>query len=266
MEMVKVYKKSVYYIMRSRVSLCSIKYAHTHLKLKHAKFQQRGRAFTTAGLPQLTVAVDLDECMVHSRFLEFHESNPLQVDYRQAEFRPQHVKEVNSFECTLPLGEITVIVNKRPFLDHFLQEVSDEYRCISFTASDKQYASEVLDHLDPGHHFFHERLYKESCRHVKGVALKDLSVISEDLSRVVLIENSYKAILANPDNSILVNPFFDNPKDTALEEALGVLRELEGEPDVRPYLRERYQYARVYRAEIAALFRAEGAAAALPSP
>mmetsp|Transcript_30180 Transcript_30180/g.39762 ORF Transcript_30180/g.39762 Transcript_30180/m.39762 type:complete len:259 (-) Transcript_30180:54-830(-) len=206
-----------------------------------------------SAFPQLTVVVDLDECMVHSRFLEFHENNPMHVDYRQAEWRPEHVKEVNSFECTLPWEE-TVIVNKRPHLDHFLQEVSDEYRCISFTASDEHYASVVLDHLDPGHHFFTDRLFKESCRKVKGIALKDLSVISDDLSRIVLIENSSKAILANPLNAILVPPFYDNTEDTALKEVLELLHELDGVPDVRPVLQERLKYDFIYKAEIRSLF------------
>jgi len=203
---------------------------------------------------EFIVAIDLDECMVHSQILGYGQKNPLHVDYRQADFRPASVNKLNSFECTLPLGETTVVVNKRPFLDHFLQEVSEEFRCISFTASDKLYASEILDNLDPGHYFFAERLYKEHCRHVNGIALKDLSVIRKDLSRIVIIENSPKAIFANPLNAILVPPFFDNPKDNALEEVLDLLYELRDVPDVRPVLQKKFRYDFIYKAEINALF------------
>jgi len=211
----------------------------------------------SGGRSPLTVVLDLDECLVHSKFLETHETNPLHRDFRQPEWRPEHVKEVNAFECTLPWGE-TVIVNKRPGLDHFLMECGDEFTTMCFTASDEVYANEVLDHLDPACHHISRRLFRDQCRKVKNTYLKDLSVLKRDLSRVVLVENSSKAVLANPLNAILVPPFYDSPDDRALEGVMELLHELNEVDDVRPVLQEKLRLDKILRAEIDLLFDTHG--------
>lgn len=74
----------------------------------------------------------------------------------------------------------------------------------------------LLDKLDPCGRMS-LRLYRDSCNVLDGLFLKDLRQVgTDDLSRVVLVDNSPVSLLINPDNSILVSSFYTNPNDTAL--------------------------------------------------
>ena len=103
----------------------------------------------------LIVVLDMDECLIHSKFLS-------DVDkYRQAEERPsssststsntsqstfepgggQHspsdslfLNACDSFRITLPDGDL-VNVNKRPNLDLFLREITNRFETYIFTAA-----------------------------------------------------------------------------------------------------------------------------------
>ena len=69
----------------------------------------------------------------------------------------------------------------------------------------------------------------------------DLSKVDEDLSRVVLVDNSPISLLIHPDNSILVSSFYANPDDTALGQLLPILRRLHHAVDVRDALCKEFQ-------------------------
>lgn len=98
----------------------------------------------------------------------------------------------------------------------------------------------LLDKLDPCGRMS-LRLYRDSCSIVDGLFLKDLRQVGEDLSRVVLVDNSPVSLLINPDNSILVSSFYANPDDTALGQLLPVLRKLHHAGDVREALGQEFQ-------------------------
>ncbi len=54
------------------------------------------------------------------------------------------------------------------------------YRCgyiqvVVFTASEKEYADQAIDMLDPSGKLIHHRLYRESCIMLKGNYVKDIS-------------------------------------------------------------------------------------------
>jgi len=76
----------------------------------------------------------------------------------------------------------------RPYVQEFLENVSKEWEIIVFTASRKMYADWILDSLDPKNYISH-RLYRESCRDIEGVHVKDLAKLGRDMSKVVIVDN-----------------------------------------------------------------------------
>jgi CTD small phosphatase-like protein 2 len=72
-----------------------------------------------------------------------------------------------------------------------LQELSEIFEIVIFTASNSCYANVVIDHLDPNKAWVSHRLFRESCIETNdGIYIKDLRVINRDLAKVVLIDNS----------------------------------------------------------------------------
>ena len=205
----------------------------------------------------LVVVLDLDECLIHSQFLN---SGP--EVYRQDEERPQsHAFNSNeeadsvipsaceSFRISLPDGDL-VHVNKRPHLDTFLKEITSKYETHIFTAAMEVYAAPLLDQLDPKNEMFKGRYYREDCTFDPslGVYVKDLKRALRNRSndnlnegRVVLVDNNPMSFLANPLNGILVCNFYDDPKDDTLRAVTDLLLQLDKEEDVRPFLNDKFK-------------------------
>ncbi|KAG5178703.1 putative CTD small phosphatase-like protein [Tribonema minus] len=179
---------------------------------------------------KLTVVLDLDECLVHSVF-------PNGDKYRQSEARPENINLVDSMHLVLG-GVEPVVVNRRPGLTKFLEQLSVDYHVVVFTAGRKEYAEEVLDAIDPQGTFFHHRLYRCSCRQARGnIYLKDLDrPVGEALERTVLVDNSPLSFICQPSNGILVSSWYDDPHDNALSSVLKLIRHLDACDDVRPTL------------------------------
>lgn len=82
----------------------------------------------------------------------------------------------------------------RPGLDEFLTEISMFYDLALFTAAKKDYADKILDIL--GYSCLipeSNRFYRESCLPPDPSSTsyrKDLRVVSHDLSRIILLDDS----------------------------------------------------------------------------
>lgn len=179
------------------------------------------------GRPRLKVVLDIDECLVHSVF-------PDDNEYRQKEFRPQlhgSKSRCESFEMQMADGQ-SCIVNKRPGLDEFLRTCCREFDTYAFTAGLEIYATPLMDKLDP-HGLFQGRFYRKDCTFRRGYYLKDLETVSDNMSRIVLVDNNPVSFLFQPENGIPVTSFYDDPADTEFESVLNVLRSLQSVDDVR---------------------------------
>jgi len=116
---------------------------------------------------------------------------------------------------------------------------------IVFTASQKVYADELLDRIDPGRKYIKHRMFRESCLPVEGNYLKDLNVLGRDLSKAVLVDNSPHAFGYQVDNGVPIESWFDDPSDTELLKLERFLRTLHGKGDVREAVREKFQTYRL---------------------
>jgi Dullard-like phosphatase family protein len=205
----------------------------------------------------LIVFLDMDECLVHSQFL----SSPYSAQSLAHQLQQQQRRQtpttttatVDSFRIILPDDGGLVHVHLRPGLDRFLAHITARYETHIFTAAMPVYANPVLDRLDPDGTRFVARWYREHCTldAVTGAYVKNLNRLpplaaansnntSFPLHRTVLVDNNPMSFLANPQNGILVNSFYTDATDTALDHVQQILHELEGLPDVRPALEERF--------------------------
>lgn len=171
--------------------------------------------------PKLTVALDLDETLVH------------------AELTPKY-----GFDDFLTLDNegtpINIYVGRRPFLLEFLAQAAEMFEVVVFTASHSTYADQVLNKLDPDRRFLRYRLSRNACIMHSGLFVKDLRCLGRDLRHVVLVDNSPFSFMFQPFNGIPITSWYDDQSDRELESLLEFLVHLSKVEDVRPVLKDFY--------------------------
>ncbi|XP_033025785.1 CTD nuclear envelope phosphatase 1 isoform X2 [Lacerta agilis] len=118
----------------------------------------------------------------------------------------------------------------------FILKVSQWYELVVFTASMEIYGSAVADKLDNNRSILKRRYYRQHCTLELGSYIKDLSVVHNDLSSIVILDNSPGAYRSHPDNAIPIKSWFSDPSDTALLNLLPMLDALRFTADVRSVL------------------------------
>ena len=225
------------------VSSSSLEYLGVAINLD-GRFEKQGRAKKPIREYEsdLVVVLDLDECLIHSQFLQGPGAKYAH-QVKRANGAALGESTVDTFNITLPDGEL-VRVNERPQLRDFLARVSEKFETHIFTAGIEVYALAVKKMLDPHGTIFTQCWSRESCTfdsNVKAYVKKlDFAWGGDKLKRTVLVDNNRNSFLANPENGILVKNFYDDPEDSTLTEVLDLLYELDGEHDVRPVLDARY--------------------------
>ena len=207
-------------------------------------------------LPRLTVGLDIDETLIHSRL---HGQRPRFENHGVG-------RDAESFEFrTRSSTEDLVTVWVRPGMKEFLRRCGERYNTYAFTASEAFYAEPLLERIDPrGAHF--KGLYtRKDCVKASTCYAKDLRVIAQhsemhpidvgeareeirgndleekmsshfSLARTVLVDNNPMSFFPQPSNGVPVVSWYSNPEDTALEQVSTFLQNIETMPDVRPYL------------------------------
>lgn len=177
---------------------------------------------TTITTPKITLALDLDETLVHCT-----------------------VEPINKPDLVFPVSFngmlYQVYVRKRPYLDYFLETVSKSFEIVVFTASQRVYADVLLDQIDPEKKLIGHRIFREACLLVQGNYLKDLEVLGRDLTKSVLVDNSPHAYGYQIDNGIPIESWYDDDTDTELLKLIGFLKKIHSADDVRPIIREHFK-------------------------
>nr|GEZ79070.1 Dullard phosphatase domain, eukaryotic [Tanacetum cinerariifolium] len=89
-----------------------------------------------------------------------------------------------------------------------------------FTAGTKEYASPVLDRLDP-YGFISHRLYRDSRKLVNGkYHVKDLSNLGRDLRNVLIVDDKHRSYKLQPENGIPIKRFIDDLHDDELKKLM----------------------------------------------
>lgn len=175
----------------------------------------------------LTLVLDLDETLVHSSM---------------AKPNAPH-EEVTVYS---PEGSpYTVYVQKRPYLDYFIEKVSYDYNLVIFTASKKEYADPVISHIDK-YCLLSKRKFRESCIKTPQGYIKDLTTIEPDLGKIVLVDNAEISGVLHPDNILLIKAWYSGEDDKELLKFVNILTSYaakhnqmgNNKMDIRKYIRE----------------------------
>ncbi|XP_030445194.2 uncharacterized protein C2F7.02c-like [Syzygium oleosum] len=135
-----------------------------------------------------------------------------------------------------------VTVFERPGLHEFLKRISEFANLILFTAGLEDYARPLVDRMDKDN-VIGERLYRPSTVSTEyREHVKDLSCLSKNLSRIVIVDNNPFSFLLQPLNGIPCVPFSAGQPydDQLLVVLLPLLKHLSLQRDVRPVLYERF--------------------------
>ena len=175
---------------------------------------------TTNLYPQKkTLVLDLDETLVHSSMTPFTKPSDISITI--------NVKGKN----------YNVYVLKRPYLEHFLMEMSYIYEIIVFTASLKEYAEPLMKRLDK-HKVIKCVLNREHCLFEQGNYFKDLKVINRDIKDLIIIDNNPVSYFYNKENGVPILSWFNDPKDNELIKLIPLLKFLSRVNDVRPIINQ----------------------------
>lgn len=116
-----------------------------------------------------------------------------------------------------------VHVKKRPGIEAFLAEVSQNYEVIIWT-SRAQYVNSCIDQIDTKK-VVTARLFREHCKRVGEHVIKDISLIGRHLKKTVLIDDNKENYMNLPKNSIPMHPWKGNCDDRELSNILPLLRD-----------------------------------------
>ncbi|KAH8304493.1 CTD nuclear envelope phosphatase 1 homolog [Drosophila kikkawai] len=182
-----------------------------------------------------TLVLDLDETLVHSCY-----TDPETQDQVGCGQIPERAVPDYQIDVTIDANStIPFRVFKRPHVDKFLSLVSKWYDLVIYTASLEVYASKVVDLLDGGREMLTRRLYRQHCHSTTALFTKDLTLVSEDLRGVFIIDNSPNAYLYFPNNALPIKSFIYDPDDKELLKLLPFLDALRFTKDVRSVLGRR---------------------------
>ncbi|PWA75110.1 Dullard phosphatase domain, eukaryotic [Artemisia annua] len=118
-----------------------------------------------------------------------------------------------NYDFLVTFGREVAYVTKRPFVDEFLQYLNQKnFEVVIFTAGSEEYASQVLDRLDPNG-FIRHILYRDSRKLVDGKHVHDLSNLGRDLKNVVIVDDKPRSYMLQPENGIPIKRFIDHLQD-----------------------------------------------------
>ncbi|KAA8534070.1 hypothetical protein F0562_031737 [Nyssa sinensis] len=193
-------------------------------------------------MEKLTVVLDLDETLVCA----YETSGLPAIVCNQATeaglkwFELECLSSDKECEGKPKVNYVTVF--ERPGLQEFLNQLSEFADLVLFTAGLEGYARPLVDRIDVENRFSC-RLYRPSTVSTEyREHVKDLSCLSKDLCRTVIVDNNPFSFLLQPLNGIPCIPFSaGTPYDEQLLEVLlPLLKHLSQQKDVRPVLYERF--------------------------
>mmetsp|Transcript_86924 Transcript_86924/g.127137 ORF Transcript_86924/g.127137 Transcript_86924/m.127137 type:complete len:433 (+) Transcript_86924:456-1754(+) len=176
----------------------------------------------TRTAPRVTLVLDLDETLVHASLEHMDDS---------------HL----NFKVNFHSQDYQVWVKIRPHCQEFLERLADKFELIVFTSAQRIYADIVLNFLDPERRLIKHRVFRDSCVLARDNNVKDLTVLSRDLSQVAIVDNSPRAFCYQLSNGIPIQSWFGDTEDRCLLKLLPFLESLSEVEDVRPHIENKFK-------------------------
>jgi CTD small phosphatase-like protein 2 len=154
-----------------------------------------------------TLVLDLDETLTHSNLEDTF--SDVEADLK--------------FKVHWNWENLEVKARFRPHLKLFLEKMSEKFEIVIFTASLAQFASPVMDAIDPDGRFISHRLYRESCTYFGGFFIKDLSSLNRNLKSTVIVDNSPNSYMWHVENAISIKSWYSESTDRELIRVMHLL-------------------------------------------
>lgn len=137
-------------------------------------------------------------------------------------------------------------LNERPFLYDFLDFCIEEYDLVLYTASCKEYADPIIDHIEKERKYFKLRLYREHCISYSNFYIKDLSIFNRPLKDVIIIDNNIFSFSHYLSNGILISSFYNDSNDLDLISLIEFFRcSIKNENDVRSIIEDTFGFEKI---------------------
>ena len=155
------------------------------------------------------IVLDLDETLVYSSSIK-----------------------VNCDSFPVRIGRRMMHVQFRPGLSDFIKEIKDMYDIYFFTASNEQYANQIIEKIAPETPN-DRRFFRQDCRCMGGYPVKNLEIINRPLNKVLLVDDLVGSALLNLNNLVHISPWNGSKEDHVLmSQLLPVLRSFHDENDL----------------------------------
>ena len=132
-----------------------------------------------------------------------------------------------SFDFTLDTitGQELFWVYERPGLKEFLQNMSEMFEVVAWTAGTENYGKKILSHIDPNNEYFVHSLFRQHCSQLFDDFgyTKELSKLGREMSMIMILDNTSKSYKLNPNNGIPILDFLGEPEDRELKRYTDIL-------------------------------------------
>lgn len=135
-------------------------------------------------------------------------------------------------------------VKKRPAVDYLLDVIGyPNFEVVIYTSETALNANPIVEALDSKQKIMY-KLYRDCCKYMNGVYVKDLSKLNRDLSKVIYIDFDPESFRFNPENVLRLPKWNGTLDDTALVDLAELLKtiHLSDVDDVRPTLQYYSQF------------------------
>lgn len=213
-----------------------------------------------------SIAFDLDNTLIYTTPIKTENTSFViyqkkSVNYKtksdssiikmMATIQPSNKTKVGSIESVKIPKYIKrkFFVQIRPNLIEFLRSVIQDYNIFFYTASEFEYAKEVvskiLEETFENKNFENfqnlEKIIfsRECCTFMNGYELKDLRLLNKPLSDILLVDDIQGSGILQPMNSLIIPPFYGDVNDNfLLGELLPLLKKCSELNELLPSIRK----------------------------
>jgi TFIIF-interacting CTD phosphatase-like protein len=165
---------------------------------------------------KLTVVIDLDDILLFN------------INERRRH-RERILSDDDYESFVIQVDGRPFVLNKRNWLDEFLEIASQEFELIALTSGGEEYGRAVIENIDPEGRYFRHCLFLGNGRYVN-----DLKCLNRRMERIVLVQHLKTSFHRSQIyNVIQMDGFSDKPFDDKLYELLLFLQKISEVKDIR---------------------------------
>ena len=130
-------------------------------------------------------------------------------------------------------------ISYRPFLFKFLNKMKKHFNLVVFSAGSEDYVKAICEHIQKRNIYF-KRIYDgKFLKTIRKKKKKDLRVISEDLTKILILDDRKKNFLKSQNlNAIIIKEFYGDKNDKIFSDITKIIEDIGKYEDVREGLKK----------------------------